>query len=786
SEGGSKSLGTVGNLLGGGYAGLVGTAGRAVASAGRSLSPYEFFGSATLRKAFNGPDAEDIAAQFIRSKRSGTVSDMMDNFDSYAGEIGQVHSAAQQAADDGLLSIERAILTRMPGSAKQREAALNSAAQRYASETILGKDPAMSSADAQTKATSWFQGVARESVDSLDRLISTTAAWVSRQVETLGPKVGRDKISEMATAGFRQAYRDARTQENVLWTPIRTNEQLAVELGGPLQRELDGILAAQAKADDPANYPKVVQDLLKATDSEIQVGHELKLAEAQRNAKAEAEAGNFMAAEMYRQEAAAEQAAISNLKTKSARTLGDYESMPEAWALYSRLGKLQTEAASGTASTPGNAKLAANYGNLREVVLGQIVKAAEASGDPGLIAQVTAAREYSRSLNDKFTRGPLADILVKNRRGGGKDPRLVLEDLQAPGGLRGAAETSDLLNAEAFTNAARQALIAKGQVPEGGLGTPIKQLAEGYLASLATRLTVKQNADGTLYIDPKALEQFKAKYGEQLDLFPTLKANLDDQGRQSEVLQNLMADRSQLVKAEGETGRNALALWLKGDPDQALASVLGNRTQQGQMMRELVAQAGRDPDGQALPALRRMFFDEMMADSRIGGTDKNGLRVMTSTKLASFLENHAKAAEALFTPDQRGRLNTLLKEVRQGESTANARAFRGDSPTAQSQAVLDSMDAPALSTLIKASFSGLRVGGFLRSLPFVTNVANEADARLTERVMKVVGDALTATDPTLFKQLMLRPTKENLPVIRARLRPYLATPALSERGDERP
>lgn len=781
SSAGRSTLPVIGNILGGGLAQAVGTAARATGKAVQSITPYiDDTRFASLKRVFGGETAEDIAAAFLRRRRSGDVSTMMDNFDAYSGEIGSVHSAAQQAADDGILSLERAILSGNPGLARQREAALNAAAQRYASRTILGDDPALSSADAQTRAAAWFQGVAQESTRALDRLVEATALKLNDDVAALGPKARPTEISAMATAGAQMAYRDARRQETALWAPLRENETVKIQIGKPLRDELDRIATEAPKAADPANQPRAVANLIRGAKDELVAEHKLELDRLLGEAKAARDRGEFDAAAMYAHQAGLEQSTISGLTKSGDGALEEFESIREVMALYSRLGKLQREASAGSASTPSNSELATNYGRLREVILSQIGEtAASIQGQP-IGRQLAAAREYSVKLNDAFTRGPMARLLVKDKRGGGVDPRTVLEEFVSPGGVTGAARSSDMLDAEAFANAARQALIAKGQVPEGAVGTPVKQLAEGYMADLATRLTVKRNADGTLYIDPAKLEQFQTKYAEQLDLFPNLKANLADKGRQSEVLENLRADREQLLKAESETGRNALALWLKGDPDQALASVLGNRTQQGQMMRELVKQASRDPDGQALPALRKMFFDEMMADARIGGTDTNGLRIMTSNQLEKFLDRHAKGIDALFSGEQQSRLRTLLKEVRLGESTRDARAFAGDSPTAQTQLIRESMDAPALGTLIRASFSGLRVGNVLRSLPFVSNLANEADRQLTDKVMRVVGDALTSNDPALFKHLMLKPTPENVPVIRARLRSYLLAPATSD------
>jgi hypothetical protein len=182
-----------------------------------------------------------------------------------------------------------------------------------------------------------------------------------------------------------------------------------------------------------------------------------------------------------------------------------------------------------------------------------------------------------------------------------------------------------------------QLLKAAGYEP-GIVGATEDWIFTSFVKSIAPDGVVHPTS-ARKFLDDKA-------YGPVLRRFPELRAKLE---RVAEAGESAEVSMKALEQRRAENQKSAAALWLDSvDTKRSIDSLIrGTVRSPIDAIDELVAQVSRDPSGQALPGLRRMFIDRAMEDgiTTSFATRKKLMPVMRRL----FDEDQVKLMEDVFT-----------------------------------------------------------------------------------------------------------------------------------------
>ena len=418
---------------------------------------------------------------------------------------------------------------------------------------------------------------------------------------------------------------------------------------------------------------------------------------------------------------------------------------------------------------------AANESN-KARILGEIAEEVRKTMDgaadnvsPEFRVLAKAAKEFSKDLNDKFTRGPVAKVLGFDSRGGAK--------------VESVETLSRLLRPKEIGRPSAQQLIRA----VGG-NEAVHNASADFLYKTFRDQTV--NADGL--IDVKAAERFlgAAKYQEVLKEFPDVRGVLenvvDAQRIANAVGKNAAGRKSNILDVR--RSRAALFLESKGDPSSQIKAVMRDKNPAA-AMRELVRQMRKDKSGKALEGLRALFAEEIIERVTIAGVDDKQVNLVSAANLRNQFNSRTvvgrrnrKVMAVLYDDDAIKRLDIIIDTANAVERSANSKVGIG-SDTAQN------ILAESLGALIGAN-AGKRIPG---GSPLIL-------AGIGRRVGKAVfGDigedavgrliAQAVNDPNVMKTFLMIPTKKNEALIRARIHGHLvnlgATTIREDAGDEK-
>ena len=182
-----------------------------------------------------------------------------------------------------------------------------------------------------------------------------------------------------------------------------------------------------------------------------------------------------------------------------------------------------------------------------------------------------------------------------------------------------------------------QLLKAEGYEP-GIVGATEDYIFTSFVKSVAPDGVVHPTS-ARKFLDDKA-------YGPVLRRFPELRAKLE---RVAETGESAEVSMKALEQRRAENQNSAAGLWLDSvDTKRSIDSLIrGTVRSPIDAIDELVAQVSRDPSGQALPGLRRMFIDRAMEDgiTTSFATRKKLMPVMRRL----FDEDQVKLMEDVFT-----------------------------------------------------------------------------------------------------------------------------------------
>ena len=384
--------------------------------------------------------------------------------------------------------------------------------------------------------------------------------------------------------------------------------------------------------------------------------------------------------------------------------------------LRSKILRVQT-----FARAQGNAEEAFLLQKINEGILEDI--ASSNLGD-----DFSAAVTYSRSLNEKFTRGPVGNLMRFSTRGGrAVAPELVSEELLSTTAPK-AAQGVRAVRAAVGSNEA---------------------LEDGILSSVKNKLF-----KGSGEFDEAAAKKFVESKSELLNEMPGLKGQIVDAANDINARNVLEGRISKAKVGLLDRRRSAAAVVLGANPEKRLVSIL-NHPKRKQMLAQVVRVAKKDDA--AFEGIQDSYNSELFKRAKTSRNDAFGRKMLSGQAMREFF-NETKGdlvSSGLYTKEHLKNFNIIINTAERLEKQVLARA---------GSAEIMASDAGIIEDFI-LRVVGANIGAKFASGSGAPFVAAQAGSRITrmaveklpfDRVTQVLGEAVK--DPELMKDLLMRRT----------------------------
>lgn len=386
------------------------------------------------------------------------------------------------------------------------------------------------------------------------------------------------------------------------------------------------------------------------------------------------------------------------------------------------------------------------------------------------------ALDFSRTLNQRFTQGPIGRILGYERRGGPSvSGSEVLGRTVGRGGETGGEELDAIRRAVEGEDgeAAAQALNRViRQVTEGG--EPARQAISQFVRRNFTAQAI--NPDGT--ISPGAARRFMERNREVLRRMPELRQELDTAIQAGEQSTRAGQRLDRMTRQLSNKARSRMALYLDASPDRAMKRVLESSDPR-KSARSLVNSAKKDESGLAVKGLKDEFVQHLFREAETGSVNEAGEKMVSGRRLRRLLNNPQvkKSASEFLNESERKRLNQIAGTLSRLE------AGEGQVPSvnrAMEDLASNILEIPGrvfgAQTGSRLS-SGSGPGGSLQTAQiFSSKVKDLLRSTFQDKAREILTDAVQ--DPELMRDLLTRPTsRAKARQVEQRLNAWLGTVA---------
>lgn len=364
-----------------------------------------------------------------------------------------------------------------------------------------------------------------------------------------------------------------------------------------------------------------------------------------------------------------------------------------------------------------------------------------------------AALDFSRDLNERFTRGPVANLLGASRRGGpGVAPELTLEASISQTGPAAQVEFQ----------AMGKALEGTDRFPR--LRGAVRDIiVDNFLNSAAVR-------DGQ--INRVAAERFLANNRFLLDELPETKKQITDAIEAGEIALLRRRRAEGLAKRLNDPKVSRAAVFIQEPVEQAMARI-AKSPRPDLVMRETIKQAQRDKSGQAVKGLKTAYGDALLKQALTTRTTIEGEFVPSGTRIQNLLKDGpwAKMAAELFSKEELSRLDIIANTAVRVEQAMQAKA-RPEGIIADLPSKLAKIIAGIGGAQLGRIVAGQLGGGTVQTPGMVANEFRNRLLRATqEPAERLLIDSIS--DEKLFKSLLLGNTPEETKAFRKQLNLWL-------------
>ena len=499
-------------------------------------------------------------------------------------------SPAQKIGDERMLALEKAV--------RDQDVNIDEAFRQRGVENIdqlTGEMNKMrgegSVADTQQQLSSRQEQLGK----LLDTRLQQATEKTDQALSKIAPEMRSSQASAVARGELEAALSDARMQEKQLWGEIP-----------------DNVLVD--KTNTVSTYEKLIKETPRAQQSDIP---------------------KALMAKTLRQPA---EPATRIYNERGEALLGDKMPVTERITeLQGLRSKLLEE--SRIARSEGKANKARITDMLADSVLEDIGAATgRVQGEVG--QKIRDALDFSRTLNEKFTRGEVGKVLGTARTGGDRvAPELTLSSLISGGKTRGGVGVQQMLDA-ADTPALR------GSV-------------EDYLKEQLGKSAMK---DGK--INPAAARKFINENADILDKFPDLRKTIFTATDATEKLTAKTTRTNVAKKSLVSDSKNQVSKFINAPIDKEFDVILGSRDPAG-FTKELVQRAAKDKTGAAAKGLKASAVDYVIRKSSKEGR-LNGQALLDSLNSDPRV---GKAMAEVLSPEELQRMRRIGGELKAAQAS---------------------------------------------------------------------------------------------------------------------
>jgi len=466
------------------------------------------------------------------------------------------YTTAELLDDPSLLEAQAAVSARSPDSRITANTSRLETSQVLRSE-LDQLDPGV------VGPTNYVKTRIASAANAVQKRMELAVARAQSRIDQLTPNSSIDVVGKIAREEFDKVYGTAREGEKSIWDKVG-NGQFETDTITRAAREIVETTPRLSGEGGKADIPLAIREI------------------AGKDAVIDSSTGKEV-----------EKAVPSILNSR--------ESAGEIQALMSRLSNDQR-----IARAEGNLNRARLLGELRDSIFEKIMPTSGAS------PELSAARAYSRRLNEVFYHGPVGQLLDKTTKGGYTvSPELTLERLIGSG-------TSGKVGAQSLRDAAAQ---------YGGTEKVDSLISEFLIAKFSANVM----AGGQF--NPSSANRFVSS-NTALEFFPQLRAQMLDAAQAQKLANSVSKSKSALIK---RVENQSLAYkFLEGvEPSAAISAALKSKNPTKDI-NSLVTLAKKDPSGNTLKGIQSALF-EVLTDRF--GRQEVGEFVLTPNRMKTFLDN---------------------------------------------------------------------------------------------------------------------------------------------------
>jgi hypothetical protein len=661
--------GTTGEIIGQ-FTGALGPTGLLYRVAGLPGKAFRGFKSIDESVGITSRGTQRAAADKVRGAMERPESEITLATDPHP-EFG-MPTTGELLDDPGLMNLQRALDKKNSGAAQMRERSKIESV-RGGLEKLPHGDPA--------KARGAFEQKQRKAVADIENRLARELKAIQAKIDKMSTDELPSTVEKVARDGIDRVYKIARLREGKLWKQSGV-EEFDIK---SVRAAADDVIASMTKSDDPI-HPIVARLANKQVDDEIMDEFGTMLTPDDMAKK-----GQF----------------------------GDIETLREVDGLKQKLGEI-----AATEKAAGRNGRAFKINQLQDALYNESVPLTKGGEDA--LARSVRAREFSVTLNDTFTRGPIGNIRgVKPNRDLKVSPEQTLTKI-LPG------KSKSVAGVEAMRKAAT----------EYGSGTEsVDKLVRRYILA-------RYAIDG-----PAVLRQQK----EMLTKFyPELLENLNNAELAKKLIKSV--DKNYADAVNRAKNATVLSEVISGDTTLAIDAAL-KATNPAKEIKKLARIAGRHSQ-EAFEGLQGAFHEHMMSTVAPRTSDAvSDVGVAVRAKLLSkFIKQYGEPIRTLYGESGL----KLMKSISRGADIASRTATGPGVGQSEVSDILLRVAGNA-GTVIGSKYSmgthQLLAAGMAKF--WSQRIVGKILDGETERVFNLVDKALK--DPALAKLLLKKFPAKNQP-----------------------
>lgn len=623
-----------------------------------------------------------------RAQRAGTTEERLQALQELGKETTidpatgrPVLSPAQRSGSEGLMSLEKAIVESSEELLHESHAQIARANQIIQGSLLdLGDAAPIAATIPISEKQNYLKYL-------MDTRVQVAAAKAEDRIAQLGPKVGREQANRIAREELEGALEAARRQESELFDVIPEDTAVPFEATESAFRRLFKRLGRPQQKDMPDAAKKFLSE----------------------------DSGDYFGAGDNRPPGFRE----GETRIKDLR------------ALQSELRQEARNARAGEVRNLNKARLADSIANSINDDL------ANAAAGPEVSEAIAVAVDFSRNLNDRFSRGTVSRLLGRRASGGEQVPdSLTLEESIGVYGPKAREGFDDLL--KAFDS------------PEAPSSAVMVGASQEYLRSKFLKAAMDRGQ-----FNVRSAQRFLDQNEALLSRLPKLRAQMEEAITFSDASTFTQKQASRITLDDPRVSKATMLI--ERGPVETFRQISRMKPKDaGQEAQKLVNRVLRDETGEAHAGLKAGFIEFLLQGAKSGQRDVAGRPFVSGFALRDALKVPATraAANRVFSEDELLRIGVITRDLIKLENRLASKmpveGVIGDTPSKVVEAVAGITGA----AVGRSQARNLGVGGTVQ-IPGImaTRFRELANKGVSDPASRLLRDSVG--DEDLFKDLLM-------------------------------